>query len=153
MIRHFLNWLVLRLAVRLIRNEEGRTYLLRARLWGWMPGDDRKAWSGYLHRFMLPDSDRALHNHPWRWSFSLVLAGGYEEERLDKTGKVITRRVRPGMLNFLGRNSFHRVTELHGKETWSLFIAGPKFSSWGFLDPDKGFVNHHDWFAMKGIEE
>lgn len=49
------------------------------------------------------------------------------------TGRVRTRRVRPGMVNFIRANDFHRVG-LVGKDSWSLFIAGPRMQSWGFFD-------------------
>lgn len=147
-----LNWLAARLLVRIIRNEEGAPYLLRLRLRGWMPTDPRPfRWSAYLHKFLLPDLDRALHNHPWKWSFSLVLAGGYTEQRLARDGRIVTRRLRPGMVNILGPKSFHRVTELHGAETWTLFVAGPKFKDWGFLDKARGFISHRARFAERGI--
>lgn len=35
----------------------------------------------YLHRFHRGDDDAELHNHPWTFSVSFVLAGGYVEER------------------------------------------------------------------------
>lgn len=37
--------------------------------------------SVYLHCFHRSDEDRDLHNHPWDKSVSLVLWGGYVEER------------------------------------------------------------------------
>src|SRR5271170_2836454 len=43
----------------------------------------------YLHKFHRGDSDEALHNHPWLWSRSFVLAGGYIEERRLEGGPFI----------------------------------------------------------------
>jgi hypothetical protein len=92
----------------------------------------------YLHRFHRGDTDRELHNHPWRWAISLVLAGGYSEERL--VGEtVVTRVIRPGTLNFIGRDDFHRVDMLDG-EAWTLFLVGQKTSSWGFWNRETGLV-------------
>jgi hypothetical protein len=34
----------------------------------------------YVHRFLADDQDDELHNHPWE-ATSLILAGGYREER------------------------------------------------------------------------
>lgn len=144
----FLNWLASRLPTRRIESREGDLYLSRTRIYGWMPWDDKPyPFSIYLHRFHRPDLDMALHNHPWKWSFSFVLAGGYFEQRLIGGVKVM-RRVRPFTFNFLGVKSFHRVDRLCGKETWTLFIAGPKFKSWGFLDEDRGFVEWREYLGV-----
>ena len=35
----------------------------------------------YLHRFVGSDPDRGVHDHPWAWARSIVLAGWYLEER------------------------------------------------------------------------
>jgi hypothetical protein len=144
-----LNWIALHRPLRIIGQP---VYMIRALLWGRLFGEGKKLCSGYLHRMYRPDADRALHNHPWRWAVAIVLAGGYTEERL-KGGKVITRRMRPGRFNFLGPQSFHRITELHGKETWTLFIAGQRVSDWGFMDPERGLVPHKEYFELKGIPE
>jgi len=152
MILKLLNWIASFRPVRRIEDEHGDLYLLRIKLWGWMPGTTKHhRWSGYLHHFMRPDQDRALHNHPWKWSFSIILAGGYVEERQMEDGRIDTRYLRPGTINILGPENFHRITELHGKETWTLFIAGPKYKSWGFLDAERGFVGYRDRFAERGI--
>lgn len=164
MIPRFLNWLSLRLPGRAIRTREGRIYLARFRLFGEIglpkPGEIKPArgarLSAFLHRFMLPDPDRSLHSHPWRFGVSLVLWGGYTEERvvgwkcgMDEpcfAGCAIVKRIRrrPFTLNFFTPNTLHRIVELHGSQTWSLFIAGPKWASWGFLT-DEGMVSHHDY--------
>jgi len=31
----------------------------------------------YLHRLVASDPDRGLHDHPWPWAFSILLAGWY----------------------------------------------------------------------------
>lgn len=90
----------------------------------------------YLHKFHRGDDDEELHNHPWRWAVSLILSGGYVEER--RFGETVYRRiVRPGMLNFISADDFHRV-ELRGREAWSLFVVGPKFTGWGFWNRHTG---------------
>lgn len=132
----------------------------------------------YLHKFHRGDDDLATHSHPWRWAVSLILAGGYREERrLNKTcrcgharglhrdrydpkgkgspwpgvagffsrdgsctacddctrfvGKIIVGRFRPGMLNFIRADDYHRV-DLTEHDCWSLFITGPKVGTWYF---------------------
>jgi hypothetical protein len=95
-------------------------------------------WGIYLHRFHRDDKDRDLHNHPWRWAFSILLAGGYREER--RSGNdIVTRVLRPPALNWIGQHDFHRVDLLDG-EAWTLFVAGPKVSGWGFWEPQTGEV-------------
>lgn len=151
MIPAFLRWLVGKLQQREITAEGEELYLLRSKLRGWMPGDQKKYWwSLYLHRFFLPDLDRALHNHPWRWAVSLVLSGGYTEERRLADGRVITRRLGPLSVNLLRHDSFHRIAELHG-EPWTLFLVGPKVSTWGFLEGGK-YIPWRDRLRARGIE-
>lgn len=100
--------------------------------------------TAYLHRFVQGDGDRHVHDHPWDWSLGWVLAGGYEEERLtgfDPAGgwQQKTRRVRWWRPNFIGRRTFHRITEPE-PETWTLFLHGRKTKGWGFLAPAEEFL-------------
>jgi len=151
---------------RIIYDGFGRSkYLSRYYLAGapWMPdgsspfddfGDPREGivWSSspvgaFLHRFHRSDVDNELHNHPWRGAVSLMLVGGYSEERRGKDNVVRRRLILPGQLNFIGHDTYHRVDLIDG-DAWSLFIVGPKVSSWGFwnrhdgsLTPWREFVN------------
>lgn len=89
----------------------------------------------YLHNFHRADADRYLHNHPWRWTRSIVLSGSYDEERLahpelEGCLDVVERAVR--WFNKIGELDYHRVTKLHG-DVWTLFITGPRIQDWGFL--------------------
>jgi hypothetical protein len=149
-----LAWLSARLPLRVIAIEHD-VYLLRYYVFGrlperffpnvkprlgWFP------WSVYLHHFLRPDRDRELHNHPWRWALSLVLVGGYEEDRFGDDGVVYTRRVR--FASLIRHGDFHRIRRLRLHHAWSLFIAGPKVSSWGFLDPEtREFTYSREFFA------
>jgi hypothetical protein len=136
-----LHWLAARLPCRQIADAGGTLYLERYRVIGAMNG--RHRWfpfTVYLHRFHRPDLDRALHNHPWPWAFSLVLAGGYDELRpglADWWHSV--RTLKAGSVNWLRGYTFHRVAELHG-ETWTLFVVGRKVQAWGYDVPGRGFV-------------
>jgi hypothetical protein len=100
-----------------------------------------ESWKVFLHRFHRSDDDADPHNHPWRWSLSLVLAGGYLEWRLED-GRMRPRVVMPGNLNLIRANDYHRV-ELLQEDAWTLFIAGPKLQSWGFFDLLQGV--HVPW--------
>lgn len=151
MMRPFLFWLTRRLeAPRVIYDREGGTpYLSRWYLIGTRRSDDedlkgqaaddeldaderRRPFKLFLHRFHRSDDDGALHSHPWTWAVSFVLVAGYSEER--RVGDdVIRRRVRPWTINFLRGADYHRV-DLVEEDAWSLFLVGPKVSTWFFWD-------------------
>jgi hypothetical protein len=101
---------------------------------------NRKGLGRFIHHFHRGDNARELHNHPWRWSVSLILAGGYVEER--RHGDVVkTRRLRAGSFNFIWGSTFHRV-DITG-DTWTLFLIGPKNDDWGFWDRSTGVYTPH----------
>lgn len=87
----------------------------------------------YLHRFVESDPDRGLHDHPWPWAFSIILAGSYEEHR--RSG---ARTVR--WFNWLTGDNFHRVV-LHRylntnepRHVWTMFAHRTRRTKeWGFL--------------------
>lgn len=94
-----------------------------------------KTFGVFLHHFVGSDEPDVFHDHPWTWGVSLVLRGGYVEERCDRTGGSLVRRVlRPGRLNVLRPGDFHRVELRGGRPAWTLFVHGPKVRRWGFLD-------------------
>lgn len=159
MMNKLLYWLSGRLPCRLIELDSGpyleRYYL--GQLWGV---------TFYLHRFVSSDSERHLHNHPWGWGRSLVLAGSYLEESVvdlcphagGGSGALIcTRRVR--WWNKVDGNWFHRISDA-SPGTWTLFFHGPRvtvtyfcnkwpsdidgndphttFKGWGFLESIDG---------------
>lgn len=111
-------------------------------------------WRVYVHRFHQGDAE--LHNHPWKWAFSIVLKGSYTERRADwleadrSAWYCNERRVR--WFNFIRAEDFHRISELHGKEVVTLFIAGPLHGKgWGFLVPGRGYVDAFQRFKEKGL--
>lgn len=108
----------------------------------------------YLHHFIRGDSDDAPHSHPWPWSLSFVLWGGYTEERLievDGLKFIKTRRVWPFTFNVFRPGDYHRVVRLHG-ECWTLFLTGPKASSWGFWVFGRGHVEWRKRLKERGID-
>lgn len=165
-----------RLPRRVIRTEGGAPYLARYLVWGSFPAGT-KVWpsafttsrgvvrlptpyagrqtrvSLYLHKFYSADVDDAPHSHPWRWAVSVCLHGGYTEERTHvPTGVVTRRRIRPGSINVLRGDTFHRVAVLDEEdETWTLFLAGPRTAGWGFLVPGRGYVRHIERLAERGL--
>ena len=100
-----------------------------------------------LHRIHQSDRERALHSHPWDWSVSLVLAGGYEEDNLGG-GRVR----RPGSVAAWTWRYVHRVSRLLGPTSMSLFISGPvrPDRGWGFL-VDGEIVPWREYFRREGI--
>lgn len=142
---------------RLITNLDGDPYLLRVYL--------TPRWFKYrpmLHYFFRSDGDRALHNHPWKKSFSLILTHGYDEERLDHPPDecdaplVVKRTLRPGNINVIKANDFHRATLREPVEfdldsgcfvggCWTFFLAGEREQDWGFWDGEK-YTPHQEYF-------
>lgn len=123
MIRRLLYALADRLPCRII-SDDGTPYLERYFLF-------RAAGvQCYLHRFVGSDPDCGLHDHPWRWAASLILAGWYLEERRRKD--LTPRRVR--WFNLITGDTFHRVVMPDGaRDVWTLFVHGPVVKRWGFL--------------------
>lgn len=98
----------------------------------------------YLHKCSAPDSDPSVfHDHPWSWSFSIILSGNYVEERVG-TDRV-KERIRRGPLNinFISRDTFHRIAELSPKGAWTLYFRGKKVKKDGFLVQKEDGSWHH----------
>lgn len=117
-------------------------------------------WRVYLNHFLAPD-EPGHHDHPSRWSFSIVLWGSYTEEILERhpdrlgmrgkpTAGVKTCRVR--WFNWIPAGRYHRISALHPGPgaigTWTLFFAGPlrrdpvtrAARPWGWWVPGRGHV-------------
>jgi len=106
----------------------------------------------YLHRFVSPDSERHMHNHPWGWGRALVLSGGYVEESVHDicpqagpSGCILNRRF-VKWWNRVDGNHFHRISNAR-PGTWTLFFHSPRVDvdglpihssqrakGWGFLE-------------------
>ncbi|MCF7984664.1 MAG: hypothetical protein K9L70_09700 [Thiohalocapsa sp.] len=139
-----------RLPCRIIDGEQGEPYLERYYLFGLF------GWHAYLHRFVDSDPDRGLHDHPWGRALSLVLSGGYDEIRFadGRQQSTCTRTIRPGRLNMLRGEDYHRVVLRGGRPAWTLFLHGPRVKGWGFLQGrayramarDAGEFRHRDWW-------
>lgn len=125
MLRRLLYALSARLPARFI-DHEGQPYLERYYV-ATLPG-----LRVYLHRFVGSDPD-GVHDHPFRHSASLILAGWYYEDRLE--GGQIVRRVRRWW-NRIGPADFHRVVLPGHSDVWTLFLHTARTKHWGFLRPD-----------------
>lgn len=99
-----------------------------------------------LHHIHRPDFDEHLHNHPWSARFR-IMSGGYTEQRLME-GYIVERTYRPGDVNELRHDTFHRISRIE-PDTWTFGILGQRQQSWGFL-VDGVVIDHVDYFAAKG---
>jgi len=154
-----------RLPCRIIDGEQGEPYLERYYLAGLL------GWHAYLHRFVDSDPDRGLHDHPWSRALSLVLTGGYDEQRFQRPPAaaaadsptadpppaeppISTRHIRPGRINLLRGTDYHRVVLRGDVPAWTLFLHGPRVKGWGFLRAGQyramarsaADFRHRDWW-------
>lgn len=105
-----------------------------------------------LHYFHRSDEDEDLHNHPWSGR-SLILIGGYEEERLSDDGQVVRRFFLPGDTNIIEPQTFHRVDLLSPEGCWTLFTLGKKVQDWGFWDRKLGaYWPWREYIELKGLD-
>lgn len=99
-------------------------------------------WGGiFLHKFEMPDPRPTLHDHPFAF-FSIVLRGGYEEQRRDThiydparedtRTYSYPRRVR--LFNYMPLRALHWISKLERTPTWTLVFVGPRDRVWGYLD-------------------
>ena len=118
-----------------------------------------KPFNVFLHN--IKESDEPVyHDHPW-WSLSIILKGGYIEHIplwirstpvvpegfitdvpvKRKAGSIIFRKLGHG--RSISRN-FHWL-ELTHKDTWTIFIHGPRVQTWGFLKLGKDGFGFPIW--------
>jgi hypothetical protein len=104
-----------------------------------------------------PDPGRDLHDHPYAF-FSLILKGGYVEERTDSRfasdiallnisaprGREVTRR--RWTLKKFNLHEAHRIVRLHKSPTWTVVFRGARKQDWGFYTPN-GWVSDADYTA------
>jgi hypothetical protein len=146
-----------KLTHKLIRRRDGRPYLWRS----YFNADveDGPDIGLFLHRFVGDDDPGQVHNHPWVWSISIILWGSYSETRYKwstetlrlatptlsappkidsvKLTNKVTRILSPFDVNLINHDDMHRVS-LVDSECWTLFIHGPRVSTWGFADEGTG---------------
>ena len=93
-----------------------------------------KTFGVFLHHFVGSDSPTQFHDHPWTWGVSLIVRGGYVEERRTRESTSTRRWLGVGRVNVLRPGIFHRVELRDSRPAWTLFVHGPKVRQWGFLD-------------------
>lgn len=100
----------------------------------------------YLHHYFVADTRQDMHDHPWSWAISCIVAGGYTEERLVEFDRnniithIYSRMIlrKPGAVYLLTGRDFHRIERITNKTTWSLFLHAPHTKGWGFISEDPG---------------
>jgi hypothetical protein len=97
----------------------------------------------YLHETVADDDNRALHDHPYLFNFSLILRGSYFEIMpYRRKGYVGGDAVMPvcrdaGDVVFrFGRAAHRLMLPADMMPCWSLFITGPRVYEWGFYCPN-----------------
>lgn len=143
-------WLSGFLPLRIISDPEGSPYLERYYLCTLL------GWRFYLHRFVGSDPDRGLHDHPWRFAFSIVLSGFYHEETRQGTkpvrrfnwltGDTFYRVILPKTESWMYVESIKdRVRVFSEAQCWTLFAhTTGRPNSWGFLRKQKDWRTHEE---------
>lgn len=108
----------------------------------------------YLHHFVDSDPD-GIHNHPARFSFSVLLSGIYQEERR-WCRSPNQRTIR--WFNLLTSDSMHRVLLFRDGAgnpltVWSLFFHSPKVMTWGTLKDKGAFTQYVEEFPTHELVE
>lgn len=136
-----------------ILQPDGSPYITRWVLWGRPSLGDTDfepptATSCYIHEIHSADSDRHLHDHPWAWAHSTILAGGYTEKRRGHTFQALQyTHYSAGDLVQLRARHWHCIQSvLPG--TVTLFLAGPRVQDWGFL-VDGHKIPHRAYLAAR----
>lgn len=141
---------------RVITAPDGSLYLTRYLLKGSFALDSdefKETSSVYLHQFHRPDGDRDVHSHPWPWSTSTILHGGYWEKRITE------RRLQYGLppntytysvgdTNAFRPGDYHTIVDIE-PDTWTLFAVGPVDRTWHFWVPGKGPVHWKEYLATR----
>lgn len=128
--RHWLEAFVPRLEVQHIQ-PFGLPYLDRYFVSGWTPTRPQPGPKLFVHHFLASDPNDQVHSHPWAWSASLILIGGYREERCAPDGSRSVQVYEPGQMNILEATDKHRIDLLQA-DCWTLFLAGEYQQPWGF---------------------
>lgn len=131
-----------------LRHESGEPYLIRYVLAGvdcLEHHDPGCKYHVFLHEIHTADSDRENHSHPWAKSYSLILQGGYIEQRFG----LHTRHYGVGDVNQLALDDYHSIKSVQDGTT-TLFIGGPAVADWGFLC-DGIHVPHREYFKREGV--
>lgn len=102
-----------------------------------------------LHKIMMSDSDRDLHDHPWSF-LSFILKGAYAEEvwNEETQSKEFNFRM-PFSFAWRPATTFHRLTlEEEDEPVWTIVVSFAKSRTWGFKTED-GWVKWDEYLAQQ----
>lgn len=139
-----------------LNHQDGSRYLERTVLAGLDCLDNHSAdvpLHIFVHRIHTPDSDRHMHNHPWRKSVAVVLSGGYTEARTSRSRgpeHPLVRTYGVGDFNILEPDDYHSIKSVL-PDTVTLFIGGAETQDWGFL-VDSIHVPHAEYFKRSDAQ-
>lgn len=85
-----------------------------------------------IHHICLPDDARDLHDHPWN-ARTIILKGGYIEQRLVNGNEVVCFERLPGDTAKIKFGEYHTIEALADGGAWTVFITGKYRGTWGFL--------------------
>jgi hypothetical protein len=96
----------------------------------------------YVHKFIGPDKDERLHDHPWQF-VSLILKGGYVET----TAGVPPRKWEhvyygAGRVLFRAERWRHKIWVEPGTTCWTIVVTGRRRHAWGFYDDEGRFYKY-----------
>ena len=94
-----------------------------------------------LHWFRRPDSDSALHDHPWGFE-TTVLDGCY----IEKTPEGEVSRF-SGKTHTVPAHGLHAVVGFC-EDTWTMVRTGPRVREWGF-DAPGGWQSHEEYLKAR----
>ena len=114
----------------------------------------------FVHHYFRSDKDEWCHSHPWRWMICFVVTRGYSELRKEGLAGVARRFfLRPGSMNFIWKDTFHKL-ELHDENgCWTICLVAPRpdgvdDETWGFSPADGvEFESAKDRFRREREEE
>jgi hypothetical protein len=114
-----------------------------------------------VHEILRSDSDRHMHNHPWKFC-SIILNGGYQEVT-PEAGRERSKKYGAGSILFRTEKSRHRlvlnevltgefvdaghirVFQVKPVPVTTLFITFRYVQKWGFFLDDGKFVPHDEY--------
>ncbi len=107
-----------------------------------------------IHEILKSDSDRAYHDHPWRWYITIILLGGYLEIKptYDKSGLYRGEKrtwYGPGSILFRRAKDLHRLEIPIGQPATTLFITGKWMQDWGFVPNPNWKIFWKDYLAAE----
>lgn len=101
-----------------------------------------------LNHLLSSEQESLFHKHSFI-GLSIVLSGGYEEERLGPNLNTVRRFLRPGDVNVFTGGEVHRISHVD-PNTWTLHILSKPLFIWGTFRE----IDRHDWsFSEHGVED